>query len=97
MRARYKTPEEIAAKVDKAKEKIARYSAEAFQAEQMYRYLLQHGAKEDAAIQKEKFETLYKQIEYQQDKRLPKLRDRMGKIQTDLLPWEGNNDKSVAA
>lgn len=94
---RYSNQSQINDKVDRANAKIDKFSTEAHKAEQKYRHLIQHGALADAAIQRKKADALYKQIEYQQDRRLPKLRDISGKLATDLLPWDGNNDKSVAA
>ena len=97
MRARYRTPEEIAAKVDKAKEKIRLYTEQAVAAEAEFHELMKHGARADASMRKDEADRLWKQVQYQAEKRLPKLKDRMAAIQTELLPFAGNTDRSVAA
>lgn len=97
MRARYRTPEEIAAKAAKAHVKATNFATLAALAEAKSKEYYRLGEARDGGFWKEKAAKLWKQHDYQIEKRLPLLKDRMAAIQTDLLPWEGNNDKSVTA
>jgi hypothetical protein len=96
VRARYRSESEISAKVDRANEKIARYTLLAVTAEQKAKAAMMAGGKADAAFHKDEAERLWRQVQYQQDKRLVKLKTKMAEIQTTTMPFMGD-DRSVAA
>jgi hypothetical protein len=95
-RARYKSADQITAKVDKAHDKAARFAVLAEIAEAKSKQLFMAGDRNGGGFHKAEAERFWRQHDYQIEKRLPKLKDRMAAIQTQTMPFMGD-DKSVAA
>jgi hypothetical protein len=96
LRPRYRTAGDIEKKVDKAHEKAAKFAVLAEIAEAKSKQLYMAGDKNGGGFHKAEAERFWRQHDYQIEKRLPKLKDRMAAIQTLTMPFMGE-DRSVSA
>jgi hypothetical protein len=95
MRPRYRSAKEIDRKIETANEKAARFAVLAEIAEAKSKQLFMAGDKNGGGFHKAEAERFWRQHDYQIEKRLPKLKDRMAAIQALTMPFMG--DDSVAA